>query len=303
MLNNKTDIMGSFSEQLDDSILKEIENIYKKITENSEFEFMFFKTTKQNESMYSEHFIKILKYLSAKSKRDKLPINNIVTLDINYTTSTDTTYRITITTQDSINKVIKLLHNRNNHVIFSTLMKLHKEDSTITVMKKTKNFKNIVNIEEFNMKLRLAEETKLSTKEIEGLSNLSNTEQKNIIFRYKQRVSLQIEKTKDYTLSIDLTNIKTSKNINTLEQQVSSYELEIDLSANKENLQKTVLNTIYATITTLLKIIQESNFIIKNSLHREVLILYANLVGVNPEKLRAEKMEFSRQQGRRFGKD
>ena len=285
MLNIKTDILGSFNEQLDDSTIKQIENIYKKITENSEFEFMFFKTIKQNQTMYSEHFIKILKYLSAKSRRDKLPIENIITLDINYTTSNNMTYRITINTQNSINKIIKLLHNRNNHVIFSTLIKLHKNDNTITLMKKTKDSKNIVNIDEFYMKLRLAEEMKLSAKEIGELSDLPNTEQKNIIFRYKQRVSLQIEKTKDHTLSVDLTNIKTAKNINTLEQQVSSYELEIDLSARKDNLPKTVLNTIYSTITTLLKIIQESNFIIKKSLQQDVLTSYANLLGVNPEKL------------------
>lgn len=282
---NKTDILGSFSEQLNESTLAEIENIYKKITATSEFEFMFFKTTKQNEIMYSEHFIKVLKYLAARNKRDKLPIKNIVTLDINYTASNNNTYRVTINTEKSINDKIQLLHNRNNHVIFSTLVDLSKTDDTITLMKKTKNSDNIVNIGEFDMKLRLAEETKLTQKEIDDLSKLHNTEQKNIIFRYKQRVSLEMENTKDATVSIDLTNIKTSKHMNKLEQQVSSYELEIDLSSKKTNLPKTILTNIYAIITTLLKIIQESNFIIKKSLQKEVLISYANLWGINPDNL------------------
>jgi SAM-dependent methyltransferase len=278
---NKVDILGTFNEQLDESLLNEIEKMYKKITPTSEFEFMFFK----NEMMYAEYFIKILKYLSAKSKRDKLPIHNIVTLDINYTASNSDTYRVSVNTQKSINNVIKLLHNRNNHVIFSTLVKLHEKDDTITIMKKSKNLKNVITIDEFDMKLRLAEETSVTKKEIEELSNLNDTVQKNIIFRYKQRVSLQIEKSKDATLSIDLTNIKQSKNINTIEKAIPAYELEIDLSAKKENLPKTILTNIYSIITTLIKIIQESNFIIKKSLQKEVLVAYANLWNMDPKKL------------------
>ena len=282
---NKTDITGSFSEQLDESTLNEIENIYKKITATSEFEFMFFKSTKETDIMYSEHFIKILKYLSAKSKQANLPLKNIVTLDINYTSPNKNTYRVTITGSESINKIIKLLHNRNNHVIFSTLIKLSKTDKTITLMKKSKNLKNIVNIDEFDMKLRLAEETNLLDQDIKTLSDLPPTEQKNIMFRYKQRVSLQMENTKDATVSVDLTNIKTSKNINLLEQVPSSYELEIDLSAKKASLPKTYLTSIYSIITTLLKLIQESNFIIKKSLQKEVIISYANLLGLNIDSI------------------
>lgn len=278
---NKTDILGSFNEQLDDKTITEIEKLYKKITPTSEFEFMFFK----NDVMYSEYFIKILKYLSAKSRRDKLPIQNIVTLDINYTASKTSTYRVTVNTEKSINNVIKLLHNRNNHVIFSTLVKLKETDDTITLMKKTKNMDNILVIDEFDMKLRLAEETELTKKEIDELKNIKDSEQSKIIFRYKQRASLQIEKTKDAHVSIDLTNIKQSKNINTLKRSISGYELEIDLSAKSANLSKTILNTIYANITTLLKVIQESNFIIKKTLQKEVLIAYANLWSTNPQNL------------------
>ncbi len=278
---NKNDIFGSFNEQLDETTLTKIENIYKNITPTSEFEFMFFKSVKENEIMYSEHFIKILKYLTAKSNQAKLPLQNMATLDINYNSPNKDTYRITISTAKSINDTIKLLHNRNNHVIFSTLIKLHKKDKTITLMKKSKNNQNIVNIDEFDMKLRLAEENKLTAQEIETLSNLPDTEHKNIMFRYKQRVSLQMESNKDVNIAIDLTNIKTSRNINNLEQVPSSYELEIDLSAKKADLKKSYLTDIYGIITTLLKLIQESNFIIKKSLQHDVLVSYANLLGLS----------------------
>jgi hypothetical protein len=277
--------LGSFSEQLSDDVLKSIEDLYKNITSNSEFEFMFFKGKKETEIMYSEHFIKILKYLSLRSKINKLQLNNIITLDVNYTASNNNTYRVTINSTESINKYIKLLHNRNNHVIFSTLVKLQKKDSTITLMKKSKKTDNIVNVDEFFMKLRLAEETTLTNKEIETLSDLPNTELKNIIFRYKQRVSLQLENNKDVNIAIDLTNIKTSKNINNLEQMPSTYELELELSAKKASLQKTYLTTMYDAITSLLKLIQESNFIIKKSLQMEVVTSYANLYGLNANTL------------------
>ena len=43
----KSDIYGSFDEQIGTSMLSDIENLYKKIIDGSEFEFMFFKQESQ----------------------------------------------------------------------------------------------------------------------------------------------------------------------------------------------------------------------------------------------------------------
>ena len=72
------------------------------------------------------------------------------------------------------------------------------------------------------------------------------------IFRYKQRASLKIHKDKNATISIDLTNVKMSKDINKLEESISSYELEIDLSVINKPTSKQYLDLIFEDTTKLL---------------------------------------------------
>src|SRR5439155_11285419 len=178
------------------------------------FEFMFFNYKNEKNRMELEYFLKILEYLNFRSKKNKLVLENIVQLDINYTKKTGETYRITINTIDSINKYIKMLHMRKNHVIFSVLTGLTETDETISLLKKVKEKENIVDVNDFNMRVRLSEETKVNKKEKDELMQLNEEVRDNIIFRYKQRISLFIEKSEDIKISIDLTNIKMSRNLN-----------------------------------------------------------------------------------------
>lgn len=283
---NKIDVVGSFDEQLDKNILDQIEKIYKNITPTSEFEFLFFKSKNQTDVMFSENYVKILRFLSAISKRDKLPITKSVSLDINYTSQkNNTTYRITLNTLETIVEKIKLLHQKNNHAVFSNLIKESKNNKNIVLMKKVRDNKNIVDILDFNMRLKLSEEKELTDKEIKELENLSYEEQENITFRYKQRVSLQVEKTKNTSISIDLTEIKMSNHLNNVKNGISTYELEIELASTGDNLPKSHLVVLYKNITLLLKVIQDSNFIIKKSLQKDVLNNYANLLGENASHL------------------
>lgn len=284
---DKIDVNGSFDEQLDKNILNQIEKIYKNITPTSEFEFLFFKSKNQQEVMYAENYVKILRFLSAISRRDKLPITKTVSLDINYTSKkNNTTYRITLNGLDTIVDKIKLLHQKGNHAIFSNLVVASKDNKNIVLMKKVRNNDNIIDILDFNMRLKLSEEKDVSDKEFKELEGLTYLEQENITFRYKQRVSLQVEKTKNTTINIDLTEIKMSNHINNVKNGISTYELEIELaSLGSKDLPRSHLVLMYKNITMLLKVIQDSNFIIKKSLQKEVLNNYANLLGENVNKL------------------
>src|SRR5438128_2480115 len=120
----KTKILGSINEQLDKEILKNIEEIYTKINKESEFELMFFNYKRDRNRMGLEYFLKILEYMNFKSKKNNLMLESIIQLDINYGKQTGETFRITINGIDSINKYIKMLHMRKNHVIFSVLIGL-----------------------------------------------------------------------------------------------------------------------------------------------------------------------------------
>lgn len=279
-------ISGSFEEQLDKSILKGIEDIYKKIDNESEFEVMFFNYKRDQNRMGLEHFLKILEILSYKAKKNNLKIDNIQTLDVNYfSKETGEVYRVTITGVEAINKYIQMLHMRKNHVIFSVLVGLVGKDESVTLMKKVKERENIIDIEDFDIRVRMASETSVSKTEKDKLLKVDETTRDNISFRYKQRVSLKLEDNKDVKLTIDLTNVKMTKIMNRIESIVPIYELEIDLSPKTKNINKKYIDDIFREITTLLKIIQQSNFIISRSLQTDVLDNYSRLLNINKESM------------------
>jgi SAM-dependent methyltransferase len=277
----KYKVNGSFNDQLDKNIIKEIEDIYKKIDSENEFEVMFFNYKSDTNRMGLEHFLKILEYLSFKSKRNNIKLENTDTLDINYVKQHGETYRITISGIESINKYIKMLHMRKNHVIFSVLAGLVQKDKTLRIMKKIKEKENMVDIDDFDVRIRLASENDVTKKELDELMKLDESVRSNISFRYKQRVSLKLEDTKDLSLSIDLTNIKMTKVMNYIENNVPIYELEIDMSTKSKNPDNKYLKMIYNEITILLKIIQQSNYIISKTMQSVVLDTYSKLFSVN----------------------
>lgn len=281
----KHKIVGSINEQVDKEILKNIEDIYKKINIGSEFEFMMFNYKKDKNRMGLEHFLKILEYMNLRSKKSNLALENIVQLDLNYTKQSGEVYRITIDSIESINKYIKMLHMRKNHVIFSVLAGLAEKDKSITLMKKVKERENIVDVDDFDIRARLSEETDLTKKEIDELKQLDEKIRDNITYRYKQRISLFFEKNKDIKMSLDLTNTKMSRNINRLEDVVPIYEIELDLSSKIKSPDKKYLNTMFSESTIILKVIQQSNFIISKSLEDKVLGNYANLLGIDKTKM------------------
>lgn len=278
-------ITGSFDEQIDKNIIKEIEGLYSKIDENSEFEVMLYNYKQDQNRMGLEQFLKILGFMSYRRDHDKLEMENIIELDINYAKKSGESYRITISGIESINKYIRMLHVRKNHVIFTSLLGLMENDKTIRVMKKLKKKENIIDVDDFDTRFRLSSETDISKKELDELKKLNEADRDDIVFRYKQRASLKIENKKDVVLSLDLTNIKMTKNINRLEEIIPVYELEIDLSSHAKSVDKKYLGIIYSEITTLLKVIGQNNHIVSRSLEREVIDSYKNLLNVSEDKM------------------
>lgn len=278
-------ISGSLKDQLDENIMKDINSLYKKIDDESEFEFMFFNYKKDQNRMGLESFLKILEYLSYKSKAQKLDLVKTIELDINYMKKTGEVFRITLQGVDTINKYIKMLGNRKNHVIFSVLVGYSQNVDNVKLMKKIKDKENIINIDDYDIRVRLSKETTVTKKEIDELKKLDENQRNNVSFRYKQRVSLIIKDDKDSNLSIDLTNTKMTNILNRLDKTVPIYELEIDLTSKSKNLDKKYLDQMISESNTLLKILQQSNFVISNSLQNEVLDIYAKLLQVKKDEM------------------
>lgn len=282
----KYPINGTFLEQLGDDIRTEIEALYNEIKNGDEFEFMFFNYKKNKNRMGLENYRRMLEYLNIRSKSTNLKYETNITLDINYSVKEQNyNYRITIHGINNINKYIEKLHARRNHVIFSILVGSAEQDKNIKIIKKIKKRENTIDIDDFDVRLRLAQESDISKDELNLLKKLDERDMNSINFRLKQRGSLGLEDNKDVKLSIDLTKTRMSNKINKIENAIPNYELEIDLSVKTDNVNRKYLETMYKEINTLLKVFNQSNFIISKTVENEVLNQYANLLGVNKEKM------------------
>lgn len=263
---------------------KQIEELYNKISSDHEFELIFYNYSGNNLSY--EKYMKVLKYLKHRGKSN--PANLIVedTIDIVYNEpDTSNTYRITIKTVPLINKYLKMLHIKKNHVIFSALTKMIQQgDPDISIMVKTKDKSDLVMIEDYNLRCRLSKEKSITKKEFEKLINLTPDLMVNISFRMKNRVSLFVDDKyteKEFT-KIDLTMTKTTKNINKIETTVPAYELEIECGNTKPKREQ-LENMLDKEAKIILKILQQSNFIIGKSLSEQVLNSYFSLLKLNRE--------------------
>ena len=140
-------------------------------------------------------------------------------------------YRISVNDLSKVNKLMNLVHNRNNHVIFSVLISkiYNNSDKSLKLIHKIKNRDEIINVDDFDLRVRKSKELEVPKKTMDDLMKLSNIERFNITFRYKQRISLVLVDNKEVRISIDLTSVKQNDEINDLEKTPEIYELEIDL--------------------------------------------------------------------------
>lgn len=263
---------------------KKIQSIFQNLVESDEFEFMFNNYRKDNPLSISK-YIYVLKYLSSRSKREKLKVIEEDTLDISYRydQASNNTYRISISGMDKINSLMNMLHNRKNHIIFSILISRMQveSDETVTIIKKEKDMKKTFNIDEHDLRVRLSKELKLKKKEMDELLKINEEERRNITFRFKQRTSLILIDDKKATVRVDLTHTKMSNNINNIEDAQPIYELEIEF-VRKSKLSKkesdNYLKLMYEEIEKIKNVLQQSSFVISNEEKEAVMTEYKKLV-------------------------
>lgn len=288
------------------NIQDDINNLFKKVDSNKEFEYIFF--SKGKERMNKEKYILLLKYIRTVAKVKKLRADGPnMTLDVNYSASPEHTYRVTVNGENKINEMINTLQTVQNRNYIHYKLLLHnirknKKDNKISFMLKTKNDGDTVDIDDLNMRVRLSQEDDLTNnirdkkytdidetivKLINGdnLNYDTRTElMKKISFRLKERTSLIIEESKNHFIRVDLTETKTVSDINRIHNAVSHYELEIEYGAtDKKSVSSEHLNTVYNTAETLLKLVQQSSFIIGNTQTAKVIQYYKEMLGITKD--------------------
>lgn len=273
---------------IDDTKIKEIDGLYKKIDKNSEFEFIFYNFPKKH--LTYEKYIQLLKFFSHRNKAQKKEISTENILDIVFRQN-ENSFRLTIDGIDDINYIIEPFHKYENHVTLKTLALKSKEkdNSVITLMKKVKDGEKVVDLEDINIRVRLSQELPLSNTEFDNLQKLTHINAKDITFRLKQRVSFYLLGSKDSKTYVkaDLTITKMSNFINRINNAIPNYEIELELmstdgTASKD---KKFLETLYKESSTILKIVQQSNFIIPDTIENYVLQEYSRIIGADYQNI------------------
>lgn len=234
-----------------------------------------------------EKYIVLLKYFAMMSKTHNYKIVKEDTLNVSYNYDYEdyNNYRITVHGLENINSKLNAISHRENHVIFSILFSqfLDKDNNDkLTAMNKIKEKKNMIDIGDYGVRVRLSKEKDINKMEHDNLLKMSETERKFINFRFIQRVSLIIEDNKDYIIRIDLSQVKSSNKVNLLEKNTPNIELEIDVSFKNQVSDKKQINKIVEHMETQLlnlqKILQKSNIVVVKSENLSILDRFKKLV-------------------------
>ena len=258
---------------LSNVILTQVKNIFNKIEQNDEFEIMF-NNYKANNKLSIIKFMDALKYLKWRSDNNKLKLISETTLDIGYTYENQKNYRISIKGNDTINSILNLVHQRKNHIIFSILVTQFIKDENFTFINKTKDSKNNVDIDDYDIRFRKSSENEIDSKKLKELSNVPINDSDKIFYRYKQRVSLIILDVKDCKIQIDLTIIKSASNPNDLQTVQKTYELEIDFMGKPSD---KVFDIIIKEVTMLKQVLEGTNDLITKVESKNIIEIYKKL--------------------------
>lgn len=268
--------------KIDEGILKSLTDLYKNTNKSDELEVIF-----SSEYVSLEKYITLMKYLNHKAKVSKLLIEETNILDISYTVHGDakdlTVYRVSVSELKNINKYIDQFIGYNNHVVFGTLLKMLDKDKSLgnvlSAMKKTKEGENTVELSDYGLRVRKSYEEDLTKEEVKSLVKIDYTVAQNIYFRLKQRMSLYLmgDEKGDH-LKIDLTSVRSSKNIKFLANAIPTYELELEFSYLNEKFKKQVdIQKILNEAELLIKILQQTNFVIRKSEEKMVIQEYIKI--------------------------
>jgi len=263
-----------------------IKNLLNKIGENDEFEVMF-NNYKHDNKLSIIKFMEILKYIKYKNVNDKLELKYETILDIIFDYEPNNLYRVSIKGIENINSFLNLVHQRPNHVLFSILLTQSEfiNNENFTYIRKHKEIANIIDIDQYDIRIRKSVELLLTEKDFTNILNNHINPTSKINFRYKNRLTLDLLNDDENKLSIDLTTIQFNQNVNNIFSSPKDYEIEIDYSVNRNNKKKinfdNIANVIINEMTVIKKIIEGNDILMSKDDIKMVLDAYKKLVSFN----------------------
>jgi SAM-dependent methyltransferase len=261
--------------------ISQIENIFNTVKENDEFEVMF-NNYKTDNKLSIIKFMNVLKYIKIKSEEQDLLLNHEVILDIIYEIEPNKNYRISINGIDTINTFLNLVHQRSNHVIFSILLSQSEftENTNYKFIKKIKDPKMMYDINAFDIRIRKSTEETLTEKDMKNILNSGLNNTSKICFRYKNRLSLSIIDNTYEKISVDITTVQTTTNVNEINTAQKNYELEIEyfMKKNIKGKNDKMLKIIEKEINNIKKVLEGTNNILTKEEQNIIQDAYKKLV-------------------------
>lgn len=268
---------------LSQSDLNQIKPLFLKANETNEFEVMF-NNYKSTNKLSITKFMSLLKYAKYKSIEDNLIIKQETILDAIYTYDTGKAYRASITGIDKINDFLNLTHQRNNNIIFSILTTQYYEKEGYTFINKKKNQKNIIDFDNYDIRVRLNEEEPITQKEINLLTNIQYSEINKIYFRYKQRVSLHMTIDDNNEFRLDMTIVKGSSIPDKIHDADKEFEVELEYITKKKPTEK-LLSMLNDKILLIKQILENSKLVLSRDESNNIISNYKKLFLDNTEEL------------------
>jgi hypothetical protein len=254
--------------------IKQINTLFNKLDANSEFEIMFNNYNTTNKQTIIK-FMNVLNYAKWRSTKESLKITNETILDVIYN-QYNSSYRISINGIEKINNILNLVHQRQNHIILSILTTQFYNTDGITFISKKLDKKNIIDIDQYDIRFRLSSEEPINKKDIDILSNIQYNECDKITYRYKQRVTLYLSE-KD-NIKLDLTFVKCSSNPNELLHAINTYEIEIDYSPNDtKKINDKVLDKLINEVTKIKQVLEDTEEVITKEETNTIIAHYKKI--------------------------
>ena len=256
----------------------QVKTIFSKVSETNEFEIMFNNFRPDNKLSIIK-YMNLLNFAKYRSLEEKLKLETYISLDIEYSPITGNVFRVSIDGLERINNFLNLVHQRKNHVIFNILTSQFYNSEGFTFINKVKDAKNVHDLDQYDVRVRLSKEEPIDAKEIEKLTNLQITDADKIFFRFKRRISLIIKSDeKQGTIRLDLTNVVSSTSPDGLNTSEKKYEAELEYVPGNSKPSDKVLDEINKEVLLIKQVLDSSNEIISKDENDKIIKAYKKLV-------------------------
>lgn len=257
-----------------------IVNIFNKINNETEFEVMFYNYKLNNKLSFIK-FVNLANYIAYRANTEKLKIIKETMLDIKYNADNLNAYIVSINGIDKINKILNTVHQRKNNIIFSLLISQFTNSDNIYFTNKIKNHQDIVDIDEYDIRIRSSQEEdfKNNKKVLEKLSSINYSDSDKIKYRFKDRVSLILFDNKHGKLKLDLTIVKFGNNPDELHNVNNQFEIELEYNKgnSKEN-NNDILKIINNEVNIIKQVLEDSEILISKEESINVLKEYKKIL-------------------------